>query len=600
LAHHAIQPVPLTRGQRWLFAAALIALAVSASWTGVFNEFTYDDRFIVQSNVAMHDLRNWWRFFGMPYWPAQWGSDGYRPVTILAYSIEWAAGHGKPWIFHAVNIGLYAVVSVAVFYLAETVLPFAAAWVAAALFAVHPLHVEAVANVVGQSELLVAMFMIPAVTIYVRRRNANEMTAGPMVAIALLYAAACLAKEHGFVLPVVLVAAELVVVQDKTPLRARLATLRPFALSLALISAAYLWVHAQINHDLAGFHPYVPFGGVGSGVTGRAFTMFGLVPEWFRLFLWPNHLSAEYGPPAFPVVNEFQWYQAPGLLALAGVLALGVATWRKAPAVSFGIWFLVITLLPTSNFIVPSGILLAERTLFMPSVGVMIAVAAVVPWLYVHARSRPWRIVAVAALPALLALGAWRSDERTGVWKDNETLFATTVVDAPFVYRSHFMLGAWKLSLKRKVEGEREYRLAMAMYDKDPFVYYSLGEDYRLFGMFKPAIVMFRRALQVDTTMIEARARIALSLASLGRWPEANSEAIMALRQNTLSTTAMLRIIRRAAAEAKRSTAASSADSGRVGTAPSPPRDSGKVPATVQNPSSPAATAPVAKTKPPI
>ena len=556
MAHHSIQPVPLTRNQRWIFAAALVALAVASSWTGVFNGYAYDDTFIVFSNTAVHDLRNWWRFFGMPYWPAPWGDDGYRPLTILAYSLEWAAGQGRPWIFHAVNIGLYAAVSVAVFYLAETCLPFAAAWATAALFAVHPLHVEAVANVVGQAELLAAMFMIPAVTLYIRRRNANELTIGPMLAIAALYAAACLSKEHGIVLPALLLAAEVIVVVDKTPLRARLTALRPFALSLVLVTVAFLAAHLKVHQAITGFHPYVPFSVLGVGATGRVFTMVGLVPEWLRLFLWPVHLAAEYGPPAYPVEAGFHPYELPGLIAIVGVLGLGVVSWRRAPAVSFGIWFLAIALLPTSNFIVPTGILLSERTLFMPSVGAMIAIGAVVPWLYRHAQTRSLRIAGLTAFEAIVAFAAWRSMERTRVWKDNDTLFAATVLDAPYVYRSHFMLGAHKLSQKHMVEGEREYEVAIALYDKDPFVFYSLAEEYRLAGMYKAAIANYRRALAVDSTMYEAHARLALSLAGLGRWPEANREALVALSEDTRSAQAMLRVIRRAAVERKRSGAA--------------------------------------------
>jgi hypothetical protein len=600
LAYHAIQSVPLTRGQRWAFAAVVAALAIAASWRGVYNGFTYDDQFIVLSNGAMHDLRNWWRFFAMPYWPAAWGSDGYRPLTILSYSLQWTAAHGQPWIFHAVNIALYAAVSVAVLFLAETCLPFAAAWIAAALFAVHPLHVEAVGNVVGQSELLVALFMIPAVTFYIRRRNSNTLTVGAMAVIGALYVAACLSKEHGFVLPVLLLAAEIIVVVDNAPFRARLTSLRPFALALGVVAAAYLWAHAQINQDLTGFHPYVPFGTLNVDTVGRAFTMFGLVPEWFRLFLWPMRLTAEYGPPEFPVVATFQLYQIPGLLALVATLGLGVMTWRKAPAVSFGIWFLVITLLPTSNFVVPSGILLAERTLFTPTVGVMIAIASVVPWIYRHVRTRAEQLAAIAVLPIVLGLGIWRSDRRTQVWKDNETLFQTTVVDAPYVYRSHFMLGAWHMSRRHMIVGEREYQIAMSLYDKDPYVYYSLGEEYRQFGMYKAAITNFRRALEVDTTMFEARARLALSLAGLGRWSEANREAIRALSENTLSAKAMLGIIRLAeVARLKSAGNPAGVDSAAADRLQGLPKESGKVPASVQLPVPDQPPTGVPKTKPP-
>jgi hypothetical protein len=360
-----------------------------------------------------------------------------------------------------------------------------------------------------------------------------------------------------------------------------------------MVAAAYLWAHAQMNHDLAGFHPYVPFETLGLDRAGRAFTMLGVVPDWFRLFLWPAHLSAEYGPPAFPVVNDFQSYQIPGAIALIGFLGLGIISWKRAPAVSFGIWFTVITLLPTSNLIVPSGILLAERTLFLPSVGMMIAFCAVVPWVYARAQSRSLRVVAATAALVILGLGVWRSLARTRVWKDDDSLFAASVIDAPYVYRTHFMLGAWKLSQKRKVEGEREYRLAMALYDKDPYVYYSLGEEYREWSMYEPAIAMFRHALDVDTTMYEARARLALSLAGLGRWDEANREARLALAENTLSVKAMLGILRRSAAVKKRGSIGL-LDSGRA------VPDSGKVrrPSQITMPVAPPGTVPK-KSKPP-
>jgi tetratricopeptide (TPR) repeat protein len=94
------------------------------------------------------------------------------------------------------------------------------------------------------------------------------------------------------------------------------------------------------------------------------------------------------------------------------------------------------------------------------------------------------------------------------------------------------------------VKGEREYQQSIAMYDKDPFVFYSLGEEYRQVGMYKAAIAMFQRAIQVDTTMFEARARLALSYAGLGRWAEADREARQALTRETRSAKAMLGIIR--------------------------------------------------------
>jgi protein O-mannosyl-transferase len=545
LAHHTIQPVPLSRPQRWAALAALAALAIAASWPSLFNDFTYDDRFIVLKNPVLQDLRHWWRFFETTYWPPHWGGEGYRPLTIFCLGVEWAVGGGRPAAFHAMNIALYAIVTIAVFHLGETCLPFAAAWVVAAIFAVHPLHVEAVANVVGQSELLVALLLTVAVTLYVRRRNANELSLRSMAGIALLYACACLSKEHGIVLPALLLAAELTIVTDGAPLRVRLTPLRPFLLMLALVAVAYLAAHVAVStQTITGFRPYPPFSILQVGTAGRIFTMFGVVPEWLRLLLWPVRLSPEYGPPANPVVADFQLYQLPGIIIALATFALAVASWRRLPAVSFGIWFMAMTLLPASNLLFPAAGFLSERVLFAPSIGVLIALGGLVPWAYRRLTRPAGRMIMAGVLAVLIVVAAWRSSDRSRIWKNNTTLFERAVVEAPNVYRSHFMLGSIRFNEGRMLDGEREFNAAIALYDRDPIVFYFLGEEYRDAGIFGSAARMYRRALGIDSTLIEARARLALSYAELGRWPDADREARRTLAENTHEAKAMLDIVR--------------------------------------------------------
>jgi tetratricopeptide (TPR) repeat protein len=160
------------------------------------------------------------------------------------------------------------------------------------------------------------------------------------------------------------------------------------------------------------------------------------------------------------------------------------------------------------------------------------------------------RIAAVLAAP-LLVVGIVRSSTRTRDWKNNDVLFSRAVTDAPLVYRTHYMLGAWDIQQNRAAEGEREYRTAIALFDRDPGVFFTLGEQYMRAGMYKPAIDMFRRALAVDSAKVEARVRLALALAELGHWQEANAEALIALKQNTHAAPAMLSIMRWASAASK-------------------------------------------------
>jgi protein O-mannosyl-transferase len=541
LAHHTIQPVPIKPWHEWALAALVAALAVGASWVGIHNGLTYDDVPIIALNPTVHTLDGWWRLFNASYWPRAWGADGYRPLTVLAFALEWAVAGGKTWPFHAANIALYAVSATLMFFLARTVLPVAAAFLAAALFAVHPLHVEAVAGVVGQAELLVAVLVIPAVTLYINGRNGEGLTRRRQVAICVLFALSVLAKEHGVVLPLLLLAAELIVVNDKASLAKRFVPLRPFVLALTAIALGFLWLHGHVSSELStGFHPFIVFTTNRIGSEGRIWTMFGLVPDWIRLFLWPARLQTEYGPPEYPVVREFAAYQLPGMLILLAVVTLMViAARRKSTAVAFGLASALIALLPTSNFIVPTGILLAERTLFLPSAGVMIAVGASVPWLYRHLRPQALRMAAAGAFVVLIALGTWRSHNRTKVWKSNDTLFAQSIVDAPYVYRSHYILGAWEFQKQHKKIGEQHYLRAIQLFDRDPYVFFGLGDQYLGFHMYRPSVTYFNKVLQIDSTFVEARARLALALTMLGRYDEAEIQARRALHEETRSGSTM-------------------------------------------------------------
>src|SRR5437764_10103789 len=203
------------RTRWWLLAAVLLVLVAISSGVGIRNGFTYDDVYVIQQNGIVHSLHEWWRLFARSYWPRTYGGDGYRPITMLAFAIEWVVGGGSPAIFHATNVILYGAVTLAVFWLASAILPLTAAWVVAALFAVQPVHVEAVASTVGQSELWVALLLIVATALYARRRlTGDALSLRDAIGICACYALALFAKEHAIVLPALLVAVELISVRD--------------------------------------------------------------------------------------------------------------------------------------------------------------------------------------------------------------------------------------------------------------------------------------------------------------------------------------------------------------------------------------------------
>jgi protein O-mannosyl-transferase len=524
------------RIRKYWASIAIVLLALASSAISIVNQFTYDDVYVIQKNRLVHDLHRWWQVFAIPYWPVEWGGDGYRPFTLLSFKLEWVIGHGSPVLFHAVSILAYAVCAVLVYRLAKLMLPASAAWLAGALFAVHPVHVEAVANVVGQSELLVALAVTLAVTIYLRDRLAGDLRPSSAVVVTALYAFATFSKEHGIVLPAILAVAEVTLIHDARPFVERARRLRPFYLALFAVALGFMAARSfvQVGPGIAGFQPYTPFSSLGISTRDRILTAITVVPQWIRLLFWPARLSSEYGPPGLEIAQGFSFTQIPGFMLLGAVLAFAVLLRRRQPVISFGIAVICIALLPSSNFILPAGIMLAERTLFLPSVGAVLMLGALsalaFEWLRARFGARRAPVFAASAACALLiAAAVGRSASRSTVWRDNDTLFRQAVLDAPFDYRTHFMLGTLLFDEKNRIAGEAEDRRALKLFPYDPGVSFNLAEAYRMAGMCEEALPLYKWTRDVMPDFPFGRTQYAACLMERGHYDLAKHWLIAAV-----------------------------------------------------------------------
>ena len=535
----------LAPGTQWsLLVASLLLLVGASSGIGIHNGFTYDDVEVIQRNGEVHTLHRWWTFFAHSYWPRAYGGDGYRPVTMLAFATQWVIGGGAARVFHATNIVLYGAVTIAVFWVASLLLPPAAAWLVAALFAVHPVHVEAVASTVGQSELWVALLLLPAMAIYLRRcLTGTALSLGEGVIICLCYTLGLFAKEHAIVLPALIIAAEVMLGSDKRPLAQRVTTIRPLVLCLTLLGTLYLAARSAVKGgDISGFQPFVVFQTLDLSYANRVLTMIGVVPQWIRLLLWPARLTTEYAPPDVDIAQGPSLAQLPGFLLLAGILGLAVVLWKRrglGAIASFGIAWFCITLLPSSNFIIPAGIIIAERTLFLPSLGALLVIGVLAVWVAERVRAMrsfaPRRNVSVAsfaAVASILIAGGARSAMRTVVWHDNDRLFTQGIIDAPESYRAYYMLGARKFEAGDKRNGERAYRHAMALFPYDPFMAYNFALQYQLRGTCEAAIPLYEWAFAMDPKLRggQGRGNLAICYANANRPAEAREQALLAMK----------------------------------------------------------------------
>jgi hypothetical protein len=499
---------------------SVIGFAIAASVTSVANGFAFDDIHIILDNGRVHSLSRWWELFAATYWPPTHGADLYRPFTMLGFAAQWVLGGGSPVVFHLGSILLYTITCAAFFWVALALLPLPAAWLAGSLFAVHPLHVEAVGNVVGQSELWAGLFMFLALGIYLRARERGTLQPRTMAVIAVLYLLSCLSKEHGMLLPLLLAAAEVTVIQRSETIRARLVAIRPLALSLTAVGLGFLWVRTTVLAGSAAAHVSILF--VDQPFSNRAMTMLRVVLEWVRLFLWPADLSADYSPRRIDIVT------APTLelvVSAAILIAIGWLAWsarRVAPVATFAALWVFVGLIIPSNILVATEFVLAERTLFLASGGVMLGVAAVLTRLAGEARMKSQAPRGVVySIAAVLLLGIVASAVRQRVWRDNITLFAQTVRDAPTSYAAHLNYGTELHRQNQARAAFDEISIAYRIYPKDLTVVHSMGKIYALNNDCPAALRFFRQVLSEDPGRSDSRISLASCLILLGQHAEA-------------------------------------------------------------------------------
>jgi Flp pilus assembly protein TadD len=156
-------------------------------------------------------------------------------------------------------------------------------------------------------------------------------------------------------------------------------------------------------------------------------TMTRAIAEYLRLLVFPHPLGVDfYYANRIPLTTSFTAASAAATAIWAAVLLLAIVLLRRAPSFGLGILWVFVALLPVSN-VVPIGVLMAERLLYLPSVGFCIAAGAGAAWLFEQTQAR-WAVPALAIV--LLALGA-KTWTRNAEWRDALTLWEAELRKAP-------------------------------------------------------------------------------------------------------------------------------------------------------------------------
>lgn len=393
---------------------AVAACAVAVYLGALLNGYALDDVSIIATNPLVHRWSALWRAFGEPYWPPAAGAAMYRPLAIASYALDWQVGGAA--LLHAVNLVWHAAVSVAVAALARRWSgSVGAALLAGVLFAVHPVHVEAVANIVGRAELMAALFVILAVLAALE----HDRLWWSLMAWTL----GLLSKETAIVAPALIVAGWIAGV-GRRPSRRRV--LAYVAAWLVLVSA-YLALRWSILHSFPHHLSVAPVF-VGESSLAVRFTAISSFTDFARLLVFPLKLRVDYSLSertlvTTPLDERFSL----GLLCLLVWMTLIVWAWRRDRRVeAYGLFWIAVALMPVANLLYPAGVLVAERTLYLPSVGFALALTA---WL----KDMPGRRLLAVSVVVLL-VGGIRTALRVPVWSSQQTVARSVLQDSPRSY----------------------------------------------------------------------------------------------------------------------------------------------------------------------
>jgi len=442
-----------------LFLVLITGLAYSNSFHAAFS---LDNALVLLSDTR---LRAWeWHdhlrlIFFENYWYPSFPSELFRPLTTITYAANWSLlGNGPiPTGYHVVNFLLHAVNASLVLVVTRrlTGRPWLAL-LAAAIFALHPIEVESVTNVVGRADELCTLWILVGFWCYLRATVAGWSRVIWLAGMMLAGLCGMFSKESGIMLLPAIMLYDFIFRWPSLPgtLAERFATgLREYLLkgwifllpvvAFFFIVRKILFVASPIYGELFIDNPIAR----ATWFSGEM-TAFKVLGRYLMLLIYPATLSCDYSYNQIPLYGEGApgWEDAQCWLGLAVVVALLGFAWtrrRGQPLFSFGVFFFFGMMLPTANIVKPIGSIMAERFLYLPSIGFCLVAALalrplgekLVAVLTMPIQWRPW---AGLGLPfaLLLALGV-RTYARNYDWSTEFALWHSAVAAAPNSFKVH-------------------------------------------------------------------------------------------------------------------------------------------------------------------
>jgi protein O-mannosyl-transferase len=551
------QPSALEKS-RWsetTLLALLLLFSILPYCNSLLNGFVYDDITQILDNPYILSFRYLSRIFSTPAWSYVGGmrlTNYYRPIMTFGYLLCFKVFGPNPYGFHLASILLHACVVLVLYRVTWKLFRNrASAFLAAGLFALHPIHTESVDWVAAVTDIEVTLFLLVTFWFFLRAANPDgKLSVWAVVGMIGTFLLALGSKEQALMLPPLALVYEHFYRDDRHSTRAwqKIAGYSP----LWILAFAYFLFRIHV------FGAFAPVSGHPALSRSEALhSGLALAGQYIWKLFWPMNLSAFYVfAPSKTLVDPRVFA---GVAALAACVILFAFLWKRARIASFGvIWFLA-TLAPVLDArMLASDNVFAERYLYLPSIGFCWLVAFGCARLWDSLARRGGRVVMAGSLAVLALLYAARIVTRNRVWRDEFTLDTVTLESAPdavvlynnlgSVYWNRGQVdaaaGVWEkaltlaprsatilnnlglVSMKRQnLPGAIEYfDKAIAMEPDFPDSHLNIGVVYEAMGSAEKAEAQYRTAIGLAPLNLHAHNRLGSLFLRENRVPEAEKE----------------------------------------------------------------------------
>ena len=446
----------------------------------------------------------------------------YQPLRVLSYALDYHFWKLNPLGYHITNITLYLLTCIIIFFATGQLLKVLrergtpqsntrVALFAALIFAVHPVHVEAVTWLSARKEVLVGFFFFASLYCYLRAGRSSERRAhvGLYGLAFLCFVLACLSKPVAVVLPGVILLLEFS--RGRLELRRFLRKVLPFALLLLVsLVVTYILLKAMVEAD--GIYPYRGGDFLSNFLLAFRFSILNIKLMALTINYSPVYVLAL--PSTILTVSTFMF-----VVFNLGLIGLAVFMFHRSKVVFFAVFWFYVTILPFLN-IIPISTILADRYVFISSFAYCLILALGFESLWSLTQKDLSKdffpSLSVTLLVFLVAGYSYMTVNQNRMWRDTYTLWSEALAKDPHNAVAMNGLGVVYLENEMNEKAREVLEKAVTISPLDPLVHNNLGIVYERMEQYTRSEHHYLRALSLRPGHVEARINLSNLQAKIG------------------------------------------------------------------------------------